>query len=233
MNLFQITPVNCLFPGLHVDSFGDLWMIMSLNVGVIGTSGVVYGVYKLIILKNQNLDDEEKSNRISQTKEFVYNNLFFFMYVTYLSTCSKTAGVLPFACRKLCKDEKEELCNEHLKADYSVQCQGTKYNHLLIVAYISTAYILALPAASFIALWRKRRLELVSTNRDTTCSTEIITGLCFLFENYKTRSWYWEMVEMSRKIILTSVLFLVRQESQLIIGANTSVIGLLAGKIYH
>jgi len=148
------------------------------------------------------------------------------MYVTYLSTCSKTAGVLPFACRKLCKDEKEELCNEYLKADYSVQCQGKKYNHLLIVAYISTAYILALPAASFIALWRKRRSELVSTNRDTASSTEIITGLRFLFENYKTRSWYWEMVEMSRKIILTSVLFLVGQESRSYIGLAWVVAGM-------
>ena len=226
MNLLQITPVNCLFPGLHVDAFGDLSMIMSLNFVVIGTSGVVYGVYKLIILRNQNLDDEEKSNRISQTKELVYKNLFFFIYVTYLSTCSKTASVLPFACRKLCKDEKEELCNEYLKADYSVQCQGTKYNHLLIVAYISTAYILALPAASFIVLWRKRSLALASTNKDTGSSIEIITGLRFLFENYKTRSWYWELVEMSRKIILTSVLFLVGQESRSYIGLAWVVAGM-------
>ena len=226
MNLLQITPVNCLFPGLHVDAFGDLSIIMSLNFVVIGTSGVVYGVYKLIILRNQNLDDEEKSNRISQTKELVYKNLFFFMYVTYLSTCSKTASVLPFACRKLCKDEKEELCNEYLKADYSVQCQGTKYNHLLIVAYISTAYILALPAASFIALWRKRSLALASTNKDTGSSIEVITGLRFLFENYKTRSWYWELVEMSRKIILTSVLFLVGQESRSYIGLAWVVAGM-------
>ena len=226
MNFLQITPLNCLFPGLHMGAFGDLCLITSLNVAVIGTSGVGYGVYKLIILRNQNFDDEEKSNRISQMKEFVYKNLFFFMYVTYLSTCSKTASVLPFACRKLCRDEKEEFCNEYLKADYSVQCQRTKYNHLLIVAYISTAYIIALPAASFIALWRKRRLALTSTNRDTGSSKEMITGLGFLFENYQTHSWYWELVEMSRKIILTSVLILVGEESRSYIGLAWVVAGM-------
>jgi len=226
MNLFQITPVNCLSPGLHLDAFGDLCLIMSLNFAVIGTFGVVYGMYKLIILKNQNLDDEEKSNRISQTKEFVYKNLFFFMYVTYLSTCSKTASVLPFACRELCRDEKEELCKAYLKADYSVQCQVAKYNYLLIVTYISTAYITALPAASFIVLWRKRRLALASTNRDTGSSTEMITGLGFLFENYQPRSWYWELVEMSRKVILTSVLFLVGQENRSYIGLAWVVAGM-------
>ena len=226
MNFLQITPLNCLFPGLHMGAFGDLCLIMSLNVAAIGTSGVGYGVYKFIVLRNPNFDDEKKSNRLSQTKEFVYKNLFFFMYVTYLSTCSKTASVLPFACRKLCSDEKEELCSEYLKADYSVQCQGTKYNHLLIVAYISTAYILTLPAASFIALWRKRKLALASTNSDTGPSTEMITGLGFLFENYQTHSWYWELVEMSRKIILTSVLILVEQESRSYIGLAWVVAGM-------
>ena len=156
----------------------------------------------------------------------MYKNLFFFLYATYLSTCSKTASVLPFACRKPCRDEKEELCSEYLKADYSVQCQGTKYSHLLIVAYISTAYIIALPAASFIALWRKRKLALASTNRDTGSSTEMITGLGFLFENYQTHSWYWELVEMSRKIILTSVLILVGEESRSYIGLAWVVAGM-------
>ena len=226
MNFLQIAPLNCLFPGLHMGAFGDLCLIMSLNVAVIGTSGVGYGVYKLIILRNQNFDDEERSNRISQAKEFVYKNLFFFMYITYLSTCSKTASVLPFACRKLCRDEKEELCIEYLKADYSVQCQGTKYNHLLTVAYISTAYIITLPAASFIILWRKRRLALTSTNRDKGSSTEIITALGFLFENYQTHSWYWELVEMSRKVVLTSVLILVGEESRSYIGLAWVVAGM-------
>ena len=222
MNLLQIVPVHCLFPGWHVDAFGDLCLIMSMNIAVIGVSGVVYGVRKLSILRNQTLDDEEKSNQISQTKELIYRNLFFFMYVTYLSTCSKTSSLLPFACRKLCRDEKEESCDEYLKADYSIQCQGPKYNHMLILVYISTAYILALPTASFIALWRKRRLVLTTTDD----RTEMITGLRFLFENYKTSSWYWELVEMSRKVILTSALILVGQESRSYIGLAWVVAGI-------
>ena len=168
----------------------------------------------------------KKAKRISQTKELVFRNLFFFIFVTYLSTCSKTASVMPFTCFKLCTDDKEELCNEYLKVDYSVQCQGPKYNYLLIVAYISTAYILTLPVASFIALWRKRRLLLTSSESDAGKSTEMITGLRFLFENYKTRSWYWELVEMSRKVIITSGLILVGEESRSYIGLAWVVAGM-------
>ena len=193
---------------------------------IITVSGVIYSVNKMKILRNGRLQDEEKSKKISQTKELVYRNLFFFLYVTYLSNCSKTTSVLPFACRKLCLDEKEVLCNEYLKADYSMRCQGPKYNHLLIVAYISTAYVLALPVASFLVFFRHRRVLLTAEDGDTYSSPEMITGLRFLFENYNTSSWYWELVEMSRKVILTCGLILVGQESRSYIGLAWVIAGM-------
>ena len=124
INLLQLAPIHCLYKGLKVNAFGDLFLILTINASVIGGLGVIYGVRKITILRNQNLEDEEKAIKISQTKELVYRNAFFFLYVTYLSTCSKTASVLPLACLKLCKDEREGLCNEYLKADYSIRCQG-------------------------------------------------------------------------------------------------------------
>ncbi|KAL9953493.1 hypothetical protein ACROYT_G040916 [Oculina patagonica] len=225
MNLLQMAPIHCLFPGLHMDAFGDLCLIMATNIIAIGGSGIVYGLYKLMILRRRSLEIEQKSKKLSQAKELVYRNLFFFLYVTYLSTCSKTVSVLPLACRKLCKDEKDKLCNEYLKADYSVQCHREKYNQFLTVAYISGVYILVLPAASFIALWRQRIFE---TTSDVTTGprTEMIAGLRFLFENYKSCSWYWELVEMSRKVILTSGLILVGQESRSYIGLAWVVAGM-------
>ena len=226
MNLLQISPVHCLFRGLRLDAFGDLCLIMVMNITVILTSGIIYYVRRMMISRKQGLDDEEKPNKISQTKELVYRNLFFFLYVTYLSTCSKTVSVMPLACRKLCRDENEELCKAYLKADYSIRCQGSEYKHLLMVAYISTAYVLALPTASFIALWRHRRVILTATNNDTGSSTEMITGLRFLFENYNSCSWYWELVEMSRKVILTSGLILVGQESRSYIGLAWVIAGM-------
>ncbi|XP_078351300.1 uncharacterized protein LOC144636032 [Oculina patagonica] len=219
MDFLQIAPIHCIFPGLHVDAFGNLLVIMSMNAAVIGISGLVFGIRKAIILNSKNCGEVEKLGKVSQAKETAYRNLFFFLYVTYLSTCSKTASVLPLACRKICSDEKEEFCYKYLKADYSVECQGQRYSNLVILGYISTAYILALPVTSFFALWRQRRLISVPTKTDSSGSnTEIITGLRFLFENYKTHSWYWELVEMSRKVILTTGLILVGQESRSYIG---------------
>ncbi|KAL9970672.1 hypothetical protein ACROYT_G023082 [Oculina patagonica] len=99
LNILQIAPIQCLITGLRVDAFGSLFAIMAINAAFIGLSGIYYGVQKTIILKSQILEGEEKSRRVSETKELVYRNIFFFLYVTYLSTCSKTASVLPLACQ--------------------------------------------------------------------------------------------------------------------------------------
>ena len=222
MDLLQIAPIQCLFPGLHVDAFGNLFATMAINAAVIGLCSLAYVVRKVHIIRNQTLTSEERSTKFSETKEFVYRNAFFFLYIMYLGTCSKTASVLPTVCRKLCRDDKDESCISYLKTDYSIQCHVSMYNHLLVVAFISTAYVLALPVASFIALWRQRRVLL--TARDIRIpqgaggGTETISGLRFLFENYSPRTWYWELVEMSRKVILTSGLILVGQESRSYIG---------------
>ena len=148
--------------------------------------------------------------------------------MTYLSTCAQTASVLPVACQKLCRGDKEELCLKYLKADYSVKCQGENYNYWLSVAYIATAYIIALPVSTFIVLWRKRRALAMDADELHGSGTgmELISGLRFLFENYEHRAWYWELVETSRKVILTSGLILVGQESRSYIGLAWVIAGM-------
>ncbi|XP_078376765.1 cysteine repeat modular protein A-like isoform X1 [Oculina patagonica] len=229
MDVLHIAPIHCLFSKFRVDAFGHLLAMMIINASVISLSVIAYAVRRVMILQSRNLQDDEKTREISQTKETMLRNLFFFLYVTYLSTCAKTANVLPLACQKVCRDEKEEFCYSYMKADYSIQCQGAKYNHWLIVAYISTAYIIALPASSFIALWRQREILPAVADADAlhpNSGTDVISGLRFLFENYKHRSWYWELVEMSRKVILTSALILVGQESRSYIGLAWVIAGM-------
>ena len=230
LDMLQIAPLNCLYTGLHVDAFTNLFVIMTINAAVICFSGVAYGVRKVLILRNRSLEKEEKSRKVSQLKELVNRNLFFCLYVTYLSTCSKTVNVLPLACRELCRDEREELCNKYLRADYSIQCQGPNYDSLVIVAYLSVAYIIVLPAAAFITIWRQKKLMLAlqhaETSQDPGSGIEMSTGLRFLFENYKTCSWYWELVEMSRKVILTSGLILVGKQSRSYTGLALVIAGM-------
>ena len=230
MDLLQIAPIGCLVTGLQVNAFGSLLAIMAINATVIGVSVAIYEVRKVMILLNRNLQNDTKLRKISEIKELVFRNLFFFLYVTYLSTCAQTARVLPIACQKLCRDDKEQMCLNFMKADYSIKCQGSNYNLWLIIAYISTAYIVALPVFSFIVLWRKQRTKVATMDTEELqglgSGMEMITGLRFLYENYKQRAWYWELLEMSRKVILTSGLILVGEESRSYIGLAWVIAGM-------
>ena len=137
---------------------------------------------------------EEKWNKIAQLKEAVSKNLFFLLYVTYLSTCSKTATVLPLECRELCQDVREDICAKYVKSGYSIRCDDHRYKNLVIAAFLSTIYVLALPFAAFVALWKQRRTIIHADNCETPYSPssngEIIKAMHFLYENYKASSWY-------------------------------------------
>ena len=90
MNVLQIAPVHCLYQGLQVDAFGNLFFMMAMNAAAIGLSGIAYGIRKVMIVRNESIDKEEKSRKLSETKDLLYRNVFFFLYTTYLGTCSMT-----------------------------------------------------------------------------------------------------------------------------------------------
>ena len=226
LNILEMAPINCFFESLQVDAFANLLSIIAVNSAIIICAGICYGIRRAVISRKEDMDIEQKLKELSQAKETTYRNLFFFLYITYLSTCSKTVTALPLACRELCQDENEDSCTKYLKADYSIQCHGPLFNKLVIVSYFSLVYVVILPFATFIVLWRKRTVILEEKPNGLDPRTEMIKGLQFLYENYKARSWYWELIETSRKVIVTSGLILVGQESRSYIGLAWVIAGI-------
>ena len=55
---------------------------------------------------------------------------------------------------------------------------------------------------------------------------EIVTGLQFLFSNYNSHAWYWELVETARKVTLTSAIILIGSESRAYIALALVMSGL-------
>lgn len=239
-NLLQIAPLHCLFPSIHVDAFRSLFASMALNASAITFFAFIFGVRYVMISASGSLTKEEKSKRILHAKELIYKNLFFFLFVTYLSTCSKTANVLPLACRRLCRDNEETLCDNYLKADYGIRCSGPRYHLLLIGAYFNIIYVIFLPAFAITVLWRERRMILASkgdltlprsedlslNNVTRSSNREIVIGLSFIYENYTAKAWFWELIEMARKLSLTSGLILLGQENRAYVGVTCVLAGL-------
>ena len=232
MNIVQIAPLHCILPGLKFDAFTSLFAAMGFNIAavIVALSSLALATW---ISTRRMSNEEEKRKKKERIKAIVKRNLFFFLYVTYLNTCLKTAQVVPLACHRICVDEKDaESCEKYLKADYSIDCKGERYNRLVIVGYCSIVYVIALPAAAFIAIWKQQRAARKTeeeTRNDTNDFEDQGTeqsGLRFLHENYNSRCWYWELVETVRKVILTSGLILLGGESRAYIALALLLSGL-------
>ena len=223
LNVLQIAPIHCLFANLKVDAFGRLYAVLSINAAVIIFGFTFYGIKKVLITRKTLERQREKVKKISKTKQTAYKAIFFALYVTYLSTCSKTANVLPLACRSICYTENTTQCETFLRADFSINCSSQEFRRPLIVAYFSLIYIIVLPTSALVMLWRHWKTLKTSADEDNDEPTnsqrsEVIAGLSFLFQNYRIRRWYWEFVETARKVILTSGIILMGAESRAYIG---------------
>ena len=226
INVLQIAPLHCMSLSLQVDAFGRLLAVMSFNAGVVVIALLIYGARKLQIARNKEMLDDEKCKALSRAKQLVYTNLFFLLFVTYLNTCSSVAQLLPLACIKLCRDQEKQKCSTFLKADYTINCKDPSYLRQVIAAYCSITYVVGLPLISFLILWKHKRRQKSAVSDEEEQEPEIIMGLRFLFENYKDDCWFWELVEMTRKLILTSGLILISGESRAYVGLACVVSGL-------
>ncbi|XP_073254412.1 uncharacterized protein [Porites lutea] len=131
MNILQIAPLHCIFPHLEFDALTSLFAVMGLNIAAVIVALASLALATWISTRHMS-NEEEKMKTKERIKAIVKRNLFFFLFVTYLNTCLKTAQVLPLACHRLCVDpKKDESCEEYLKADYSINCKGERYKRNL------------------------------------------------------------------------------------------------------
>lgn len=163
LNILQFVPLHCLFPSWKQDAFSNMYVILGSNAFVIIFAFVAYWIRKLFLLRKLRTNSAKIRNTLSTTKEFLYRNVFLFLFITYPSTCSAILRTLPLACHKLCT---ENACTYYLKADYSVKCEGETYEFFKLFAFAASSYILLLPALVFVALWRRRRQQLASAQQD-------------------------------------------------------------------
>ena len=158
LNILQFVPLHCLFPSWKQDAFSKMYFLLGSNAGVATLAFVGYWIRKLFLLGKFNSNSSQMRAKLSTTKEFLYRNVFLFLFITYPSTCSAILRTFPLACHKLCT---ESSCTLYLKADYSVKCEGEKYHFFKLFAFGASSYVVVLPGLVLIALWRQRRKQVL------------------------------------------------------------------------
>ncbi|XP_022793797.1 putative leucine-rich repeat-containing protein DDB_G0281931 isoform X2 [Stylophora pistillata] len=229
-NVVQIAPFLCFKDSLKMNAYVGLLLIMSVNGGIIVSAFVYFQSRKLFIRLKKNLSSEEKEVEISLSKEHCYRTAFLVMFITYPEVSSRILRMLPPACHKICQDVAMKDCTYYLKMDYSLKCFDKSYRKYVTVAYVGAAYPLLFPlfivCILYLLYYRpqvKNRDQSTETKRD-----QITEGMRFIYENYDKRCWYWELVEMVRKLILTSGLALIGAEGRTYVGMVAMASGFYA-----
>ncbi|GMI41991.1 hypothetical protein TeGR_g322 [Tetraparma gracilis] len=99
-----------------------------------------------------------------------------------------------------------------LLADKSIDCDGG--SHVVMVAYAWVMVILfcvGVPGGCFLLLWQAQ--SKIKAPEEVRKKDKSLDSIRSLFDNYKPDCWYWEPVEMTRRIFMTGFLVVLARGS--------------------
>merc|ERR1712166_207430 len=90
-----------------------------------------------------------------------------------------------------------------LMVDYTIDCETAEYYTLLTVCIgLMFAWSIGLPVILWLSMFSVRKL-IREEDEDTLQMYDFILG------DYKTEFWYWEVIELTRKLILTGLIGMI------------------------
>ena len=224
LNLFQIVPIHCLNSSMKVDSYTTLLMLVALSVASVAIPVAYHQGKKFLLYRSSKVSVSKQRRVIDLTKERCYRTAFLLLFITYPATCSHIFTMLPQACQEICGEDRNKGCEAFLKADPSVKCHDDKYDRFVGFSYLLAVYPAAFPLVTLVILWK-----CLSKSRKSNSEKELsplARGLRFFYENYSDKCWFWEIVELVRKVLLTSALLLTDAQSRTYIGSAAFISGL-------
>ena len=126
---------------------------------------------------------------------------FLLVFLLYPGLTNKIFEI--FLCRDLGPNTSPTSV---LHADYNVDCEATQALRWAVGSALVLAWPIGLPALLFYLMFRARA-RIVAGDEDT------VGMFNFLIADYKTDFWYWEVVELGRKLILSGLISLLGRGS--------------------
>ena len=232
LNILQIAPVHCFDNAYKINSYLHMTVTLSVAIAVVVFALGYYWVRKF--WKHCKQKGEED---IDEDKELCIRNVFLILFIVYPDTSGKIFRTLPPVCHNLCADTSAVNCSSYLSTDYSLACYTDQFNKFVNVAYFGLVFAIGFPVITCFLLWKYYYKQIMLTTQNTVKDkqkgkkwkpNEIATAMSFIYENYSQNCWFWEIVELVRKLLLTSVLVLIGTQSRSYIGSAAVCSGLYA-----
>ena len=226
MNLVEFTNMSCFSESLRMNAL--VRPIFSVTMQAVFVLSVfLYYQIRHRILPKLFSSLSSSQNSISLARRSCFRNSWWLIFLCYPSTATYIVAVLPYkrlTCIELCQYEGQKDCTWRLKTDLSVLCDYNKQEITLwAFSWCLIIYIIALPCLAAWALLKRHRTQSHRSNislesiplsdsetdeddvspRRREVTEDLMDSLEFLDENYKSNFWYWELVEILRKLLLT------------------------------
>ena len=227
LNLLQIAPLNCFADTLEVTAYTSFLFSVVLCCFVVVVSITYYNVWKLS-LKNETMSAVEWKQKLSETKENCIRYVFLVLFILYPEITAQVLQMLPSSCQKICVDSHDKNCRSYLRSDYNLECYTDSHMKFVTLAYIVLSFVVLFPIVTVFLLWKNMRSMNLKQDEQNNGEgvNEVVRGLSFLYENYSAECWFWELLELVRKVVVTSLLVLIGGESRTSLGFAAIMSGL-------
>jgi hypothetical protein len=123
-----------------------------------------------------------------------------------------------------CKEIQGKI---YLAADYHVQCyEGTWWNYGAAAIFCIFIYVIGIPMAQFSLLFLNRKHLHETRALDNKAHRIVKKQFGSIYENFTEECFYFELVDMTRRLVLTGGLILVGEHSvtQMLLGILTALL---------
>lgn len=212
-NPVSVVMPSCVSASLTITSYGEFKFAALIPVAVLP---IIWFYYLITSSWTRNVD-QLRAKCIS-TASFVY----FLLYPTIAVACVRVLA----KCDDICDGTN---CNHYLRADYSIDCGTDRHSKYRAGAAIAFAfYSVAMPAVIAYLMYRGRK------GATPTTSSALMAGLSFYSKNYKPEYYYWETVDLYRKLLITSMVVFIADGTsmQITFGTIFAFIGFSLQLVY-
>lgn len=221
LNLLQIVPVHCINPSIHTNAY----LKFSASVGF--TATLIFLALLVAVVEELHNKASRKETSTGQVvkslRQICHQCVLLILFITFPSTCGIIFEMLPTGCHELCPTNSQESCVSYMTADYSVQCGTPKHNTYSLISVFAIVYTIGFPLTLYIVL--KKAFKRVKDKQNETQVTSL-QNLKFLYENYTARCWFWEIIELNRKVLFSSLLILMDPQSRTSLGLTSIFSGM-------
>lgn len=240
-NPLSIVMPSCLSTSLIITAYSE-FLIAAWTPLILAPILVVYYKIKARNLPSkpdgvqQEMKDGKRDPYTVQDLQALCISTACFVYYLLYPTIAVASVRLLAKCDPICRNYDgngvASDCSEYLRADYSIQCDGenaSRHNGYKAAAGIAfVVYSIAIPAAIAVLLRRGRQ------GSAKGLASALMAGFSFYTKQYKPGYYFWETVDLYRKLFVTSMVVFIADGTsmQVSFGIMFAVVGMVLQALY-